>query len=316
MELSIVIINWNSHAYLRECLKSLGGKDDDLTWEIIVIDNASFDGSAQIVATEFPGVKFIQCERNLGFSGGNNQAARQAKGDLLLFLNPDTLVESDAPVQLAKAMRQLPEAGAVGARLLNTDRTLQTSCIQSFPTIINQILDSDLLRGWFPRSKLWGMAALFEASKEPLPVEAVSGACLMIKREIFERVGGFNEHYFMYSEDIDLCFKTHHAGFKNYYVPTASVIHHGGGSSRKARSAFSNVMLRESVYRFMRLHQGRVSAVLFRACLGVSALVRLPVAISVWLFQKSIGSETDAPVGKWFSILRWSCGLESWAAKQ
>ena len=316
MDLSVIIINWNSKDYLRECLKSIIAAIGDLKCEILVIDNASQDGSAQMVAAEFPRVCFIQSDRNLGFSGGNNRAARQARGGLLLFLNPDTVIEGDALMILVQTLRRCPDGAIAGARLLNRDRTLQISCVQSFPTIMNQMLGSDLLYRWFPRSSLWGMAALFEDSKEPKPVEAVSGACLVIKREIFERVGGFDEHYFMYSEDIDLCFKIHQAGFKSYYVPTASVIHYGGGSSQKAPSSFSNVMLRESVYRFMRLHQGRAAAVFFRLFIGVSALFRLPVAIIVWLFQKSIGSKTDAPVRKWISILRWSCGLEAWAAKQ
>jgi len=316
MDLSIIIINWNSKAYLRECLKSLAGSANILECEILVIDNASYDGSALMVATEFPRVTFIQSDRNLGFSGGNNRAARQAKGDFLLFLNPDTVGEGDALVKLVQTLRRLPDAGIVGARLLNSDRTLQTSCVQSFPTVVNQVLDCELLRRCFPRSSLWGMAALFGDSLEPVPVEAISGACLMIKREVFERLGGFDERYFMYSEDIDLGFKVHQAGYKCYYMPTATVIHHGGGCSRNARSAFSNVMIRESVYRFMRLHRGRLAAGCFRLSIGISALLRLPVAMAIWLVRKEPGLNAAASVRKWISIFRWSLGMESWSAKQ
>jgi GT2 family glycosyltransferase len=219
-------------------------------------------------------------------------------------------------VKLVQALRHLPDAGIVGARLLNGDRTLQTSCVQSFPTVVNQVMDCELLRRWFPRSSLWGMAALFDDSLEPVPVEAISGACLMIKREIFERLGGFDERYFMYSEDIDLGFKVHQAGYKCYYVPPATVIHYGGGSSQNARSAFSSVMIRESVYRFMRLHRGRLAAGCFRLSIGISALLRLPVAMAIWLVRKETGLETNAPVRKWISIFRWSCGMEPWAARQ
>ena len=316
MDLSIIIINWNSCAYLRECLKSLGGNGNDLMQEILVIDNASHDGSAQMVAAEFPCVTFIQSDRNLGFSGGNNCAERQAKGDFLLFLNPDTIVEGDALGKLVQTLRWLPDAGIVGARLLNGDRTLQTSCVQSFPTVINQVLDCELLRRWFPCSSLWGMAALFGDSLEPVPVEAISGACLMIKREVFERLGGFDERYFMYSEDIDLGFKVHQAGYKCYHVPAATVIHHGGGCSRNARSAFSNVMIRESVYRFMHLHRGRLAAGCFRLSIGISALLRLPVVMAIWLVRKETGLNAATSVRKWISIFRWSLGMESWSAKQ
>lgn len=316
MDLSIIIINWNSKDYLRECLNSLNRSTSALDQEVVVVDNASRDGSAQMVAAEFPQVEFIQSETNLGFSGANNRAARQAKGDCLLFLNPDTLVEGNALVNLVEALRRLPDAGIVGARLLNSDRTLQTSCVQSFPTVINQILDCNLLRRCFPRSRLWGMAALFDASPEPKAVDAISGACLMIKRELFERLGGFDERYFMYSEDIDLAFKVRQAACKCYYVPTTTVIHHGGGSSQIARSAFSNVMLRESVYRFMLLHRGRLGAGCFRFCTGASALFRLPVVATIWLFRKRNGLDAKAPVSKWTSIFRWSLGMEPWAARQ
>jgi GT2 family glycosyltransferase len=316
MDLSIIIINWNSKDYLRECLKSVIAGAGGLETEILVIDNASHDGSAQMVAAEFPGVKFIQSDRNLGFSGGNNRAARQARGDLLLFLNPDTVVAGDALLKLVQSLRQLPDAGIVGARLLNSDRTLQTSCIQSFPTVANQVLDCELFRHWFPRSALWGMAALFNDSTEPAPVDAISGACLMIKRNLFEQLKGFDERYFMYSEDIDLCFRALRAGHKCWYVPEATVIHHGGGSSQKARSAVSNVMLRESVYRFMSLHWGRLRAGCFRLVIGLSALVRLPLAVAMRPFSRSSRSGGQSPVHKWYSILRWSLGMESWAAKE
>jgi N-acetylglucosaminyl-diphospho-decaprenol L-rhamnosyltransferase len=314
MILSIVIINWNSKDYLRECLNSIVQGTKHLDYEILVIDNASHDGSAQMVAAEYSSVKFIQSERNLGFSGGNNCAAQRATGDFLLFLNPDTMVEGDALVELVEALRHQPDAAIAGARLLNSDRTLQTSCVQSFPTVANQFLDCEWLRRRFPRSSLWGMMALFDDPREPVPVDAVSGACLMIRREMFKRVGGFDESYFMYSEDIDLCFKVHQAGSRIVYVHDATVIHHGGGSSRQSRNAFSNVMLRESVYRFFRQHRGRYVANSFRFFIGLDAMLRLPVATAHWLLSR--GTAAKAPVTKWISIFRWSVGLESWSARQ
>ena len=260
MEVSIIIINWNSKAYLRSCLNSLQEHTRDIQFEVLVVDNASFDGCGGCWRAEFPGVCFIQSDENLGFSRGNNLAARSARGNTLLFLNPDTELSRPAIEKLYRALMSLPNAGAVGPRLLNSDGTLQTSCIQSFPTVVNQLVDSEALRGLFPRSRLWGMSALFKAGDEPAAVEGISGACLMVKRDVFERVGGFDDRYFMYAEDIDLSFKIHQAGRGLYYIPDAQVVHHGGGSSQSARSAFSVVMMRESVYRFLRFRRGRVSA--------------------------------------------------------
>jgi len=316
MDLSVIIINWNSKNFLEDCLASLQRSAQDVVHEVLVVDNASYDGSEQLLATEFPRVKYIQSERNLGFAGANNIAARRAKGDLLLFLNPDTVMEGDAIRQLVDALRRLPGAGIAAPRLLNTDRTLQTSCIQSFPTVLNQALDCDWLRRWFPQSSWWGNAALFNGSAEPVAVEAVSGACLMIKRELFERLKGFDDRYFMYSEDIDLAFKCGQAGFKCYHVPAAIIIHHGGGSSQNASGAFSNVMIRESVYRFMRQHRGRLRAQCFRVVIGISALVRLPLAASLCCFRQGAGGRARARVSKWVSVIRWSLGMESWAARQ
>jgi GT2 family glycosyltransferase len=313
MDLSIIIINWNSKGYLRECLLSLARSPGNVTTEILVIDNASHDGVAQMLAAEFPCVTFMQSERNLGFSGGNNRAAHQATGDFLLFLNPDTLVEGDALIRLVETLRHRPDAGMVGARLLNTDRTLQTSCILSFPTLFNQLLDCEFLRRRFPRSGLWGMAPLFGDSPEPAPVEAISGACMMIRRELFTRLEGFDERYFMYAEDVDLSYKVHEAGFKCYYMSKASVIHHGGGSSEKARSTFSSVMMRESVYRFLKHKRGWSSAVLYRIGLALSSVFRIASTVAAQLFKGQWPSFKNPVTNKWSAILRWSIGTEMWS---
>ena len=200
---------------------------------------------------------FVQSKVNVGFARANNLGVRHAKGHNLLFLNPDTeFVENSLDVLLGH-LATLPQAGALGCKLLNSDRSVQTSCIQSFPTVVNQILDSDFLRRRFPRSRLWGMAPLHSERLSPSQVEVISGACLLMKREVFERVGGFSETYFMYGEDLDLCFKIQQAGFHNYYVPDTSIIHYGGGSTRQSVSNFSAVMMRESVFRFFSANRGR-----------------------------------------------------------
>ena len=131
---------------------------------------------------------------------------------LCLFLNPDTELVGPAINVLFDHLRALPDAGAVGCKLLNSDGTVQTSCIQSIPTILNQVLDSEASRAKWPRSLLWGMAPLFSASENPEEVEAITGACVMLKREVFEEVGLFSEDYFMYAEDIDLSYKIRKAG--------------------------------------------------------------------------------------------------------
>ncbi len=215
MDLSIIIVNWNSADYLKTCLNSLYVNNAGVVSEIIVIDNASFDKCHSIITNEFPGVHFIQSHQNLGFAKANNLGAEQAHGDFLLFLNPDTEILGNAISEMLSAIRKLPLAGVIGCKLLNTDMTLQNSCIQPFPTILNQSLDSDILLRRFPGFSIWGPVPHLLNQLGPSEVQAISGACMMIRKEIFTEIGGFSTDYFMYTEDIDLCYRVRSAGYIN-----------------------------------------------------------------------------------------------------
>src|SRR4029077_17383442 len=204
LDLSIIVVNWNSAEFVRRCVGSIRDHTAGLTYEILVIDNASFDGCDTVLKQYAPDATYIQSIDNSGFARANNRAFRASRGSSLLFLNPDTEIVGSAIYLLYRALQHLPRAGAVGARLLNSDRSLQKSCIQSFPTILNQALDSEYFRRKWPASVLWGTKPLLHDNREAAEVEAISGACLMIKRDVFERVGEFTEDYFMYAEDIDL----------------------------------------------------------------------------------------------------------------
>jgi GT2 family glycosyltransferase len=308
MELSIIIVNWNSKDYLRQCLASLQRETPDLTAEIVVIDSASYDGAGEMLQKEFPAVRFIQSDKNLGFARANNAAFAASQGKYVLFLNPDTEVVGRALPDLLAALKTLPQAGAVGGKLLNTDGSVQTSCIQSVPTILNQLLDSEFLRARWPKSGLWGMAALFSNDPKPQPVEAISGACVMLKREVFEQVGRFSEDYFMYAEDIDLSAKVARAGWRNYYVPNAVVVHHGGGSSAGAVSQFSTVMMREAIWRFLRKTRGTVYGFGYRLTTLLAALVRLLFLALLFPVQvlRRRRENWQASFQKWRAVLRWS----------
>jgi len=315
MDVSIIIVNWNSKEYVRKCVQSIYANTTGVTFEIIVADGASYDGCGEMIAAEFPKVRFIQCQKNLGFARANNLAFAQSRGNAVLFLNPDTEVVGNALERLFETLNQTSDSGMAGARLLNSDGTVQMSCIQSFPTVWNQMLDADVLRRIFPRSGLWGTGPLSDGVKSPSLVEVISGACMMIKHSVFRQVSGFDERYFMYSEDLDLCYRVRKAGFGCLYVPDAQIVHHGGGSSNVAPGMFSTVMIRQSVFRFMTYHRGRVSAWGYRVVMGISSLIRLPlIAVVNAVSGKKIYS--GASFRKWIFILRWSVGLESWAAKK
>jgi N-acetylglucosaminyl-diphospho-decaprenol L-rhamnosyltransferase len=313
MDLSIIIVNWNSAALLKQCLTSVFWHTRHISFEVVVIDSGSYDGCDTMLARDFPLVHFIQSRQNLGFARANNRALQDSTGDHVLFLNPDTQLVGTAINLMLAQIASRPGAGAVGCRLLNSDGTVQTSCIQSYPTLLNQLLDSNVLRAVWPKSRLWGMAPLFEASCGAEPVEAISGACLLVRRDAYERVGRFNEEYFMYAEDIDLCYRLNQAGYTNYYVPEASVIHHGGSSSEHATSDFAAVMMPEAIWKFLRKTRGRLYGAAYRAGMLVSAVTRVTVLallLAVRWFSTRRG-RLKSSFAKWCAVLRWSLNAEA-----
>jgi GT2 family glycosyltransferase len=314
VDLSIVVVNWNSKDYLRSCLASIFANTSGLEYEIIVVDSASFDGCEEMLQQFYPHVRFIQSEENVGFARANNLGAKEARGHVLLFLNPDTEVHGGAIADLYCRISELERVGVIGCRLLNSDGSLQTSCVQPIPTIFNQVLDAELLQRWFPKIGFWTSARMFEGMVAAVPVEAVSGACMMMLRDVFDRVRGFSTDYFMYAEDVDLCWKTRAAGFANYYVPEAEIVHHGGGSTQRGRSKFADVMIPESVSRLLRKTRGNAYSRCYRLALSGSAIVRM-VLLVLWFPADLIKHRTrewSVTFNKWLAVLRWGLGLENW----
>jgi GT2 family glycosyltransferase len=311
-ELSIIIVNYKSRNYLDPCLASIRACPPSVSHEVIVVDNASYDGSKEMIEARYPGTIYIQSEANLGFAKANNLAARTATGRVYLFLNPDTLVLGTALETLYEALLAVPGAGIAGPVLLNSDMTLQTSCIQAFPTIANQLADSECLRRMFPNSSLWGFSHALKPENHPSEVEVISGACLMVRKEVFEKVGGFSEDYFMYYEDTDLCYKIRRKGWKNIFVPQAKVVHHGGGSSKVSGSVFSDVMMAESMWRYFNKNKGRLYGVTGRFAFGAGAMARLLILSLAWVARgKGEGRMgLERSFEKWRALLRWSFGLE------
>ena len=313
MELSIIIVNWNSREYLGKCIASILENTHGIGFEIVVIDNASFDGSREMILERYPQVRFIQGDTNLGFAKANNTAFHRSCGRNVLFLNPDTEIVGPAVTLLFEYLQKLPNAGTVGCKLLNADGTIQTSCILPFPTILNQTLDSEVLRVFWPTSSLWGNAPLFGAQDGPGEVEAISGACVMLKRSVFEKVGFFSEEYFMYAEDIDLCYKVRQAGCKNYYVPDATIVHYGGGSTQNRQSDFSVVTMRKSTWWFLRKTRGNIYGLTYRISTLISAVGRMAILVIFLplLIIRHGGKSWNSSFRKWRAILAWSLGVES-----
>jgi hypothetical protein len=319
MDLSVIIVNWKSVAFTRQCLASIYANAQGLNVEVIVVDNASYDGCEEMVKLEFPQAIFLQSDHNLGFAGANNLAFTRSQGRNLLFLNPDTEIQGAALQTLVSSLESIPQAGMVGARLLNSDFTLQTTCVVALPSILNQALSSNYLRKTFPKWRIWGMRPLFAAGKVPLPAEAISGACMVAKREAIAQVGAFSTDYFMYSEDMDLCVKIAKAGWRIYYVPEARIVHHAAGSSSsREESNFSSIMLRESLTRFMELHRGHWYAIVYRcstAFIAACRILLLVAALPIVIHPRGYHFLSRA-FSKWCGVLAWCLGLTQWVTEQ
>jgi GT2 family glycosyltransferase len=219
---------------------------------------------------------------------------------------------------MVQVLDETPTAGIVGPKLLNSDHSIQTSCIRSFPTLTNEALDTEYLRQKFPRSRLWGTGPLFADARVPMAVDAVSGAALMARREAFARAGLFSTAYFMYAEDLDLCLKLRRAGQTNYFIPDATILHHGGQSTESCDDRnFADVVMRESRLRFFRNRMGALYAAGYKTTTSVVALIRLILLSGLWLLPGGPERRNSArrSFRKWNRILRWSIGMERWAGR-
>ena len=305
-KLTILLVNWRSKDYLRRCLQTVHATCGELTPQIVVVDGGSFDGCGEMLASEFPEVEFVQSPANIGFGRCNNLGFERARGDLLLLLNPDTELRPESVQRLVTELERRPDAGIVAPRLLNTDGSLQVHCVRALPTPLNRALDSDLLRRLLPNSRLWGVGEAFRASA-PVVVEAVSGACMLLRSEVFRRVGGFSPEFFMYGEDMDLCAKVGRLGLKVVHAPDAVVVHHGGGSSQGQVSQFSTEKMREAWETYFRLNHGAITVGCYRLLQGLSAATRLmllcPAATLGGIQPRQTARQS---MRKWWHVVRWS----------
>ena len=277
VDLSIVIVNWNTRDLLVQCLHSIQHDrlaQQRLTLEVIVVDNGSGDGSVQVVRRQFPEVRVMENLKNAGFARANNQAIAASRGRYILLLNSDTRVIRGALSSLLEFMEDHPDAGGAGARVLNPDGTLQVSCFP-FPTLSREfwyLLHLDLV---------WPYAEYRMARWEQDTarfVDVLLGACLMLRRESLGQVGSLDEDFFMYSEEVDLCYRLHKAGWRLYWVPEAEVVHYGGQSTKQAAEEMFLQLYRSKVM-FFRKHYGNRWANLYKAILFISSLPRVALAL-------------------------------------
>ncbi|NDJ36965.1 MAG: glycosyltransferase family 2 protein [Chloroflexi bacterium] len=272
MSLSIIIVSWNVRDLLRDCLASVY-REAVPGMEVIVVDSGSADGSAAMVHEEFAQVRLIALEENVGFSRGNNIGIEAASGDMLLLLNPDTVVVEGALTALVATMNAHPEAGVVGPMLLNEDGSVQPSR-RRFPTLWTAFFESTWLQKHAPRRVLDHYYVRDRSDDEAQPVDWVQGAAFVVRRAAVEAAGLLDEGYFMYSEEMDWQKRIREAGWDVHYAPAARIVHFGGKSSDQVR-AQRDIYFHTSKIRYFRLHHGAFAAGVLRLFLLASYVHQL-----------------------------------------
>ena len=270
MNLSIVIVNWNTKDLVCQCLDTIIENPPSGDYDIWVVDNASSDGSAEVVQKRFPQVNLIDNDKNIGFASANNLALERCQGNYILLLNPDTKVLPEALNHLSAFLDTHPKAGAAGARLLFPDRTFQTSCYP-FPTLSKELwrllhLDSLFTYGVYQQNQ-WDQT---EARK----VDVIQGAAFLVRKEVLDQVGYFDPDYFMYTEEVDLCYRIHQAGWSLYWVPQSEIIHYEGQSTKQIPVDMF-IHLYKSKLLFFRKNHGNLTGFIYKLILGLTALPRL-----------------------------------------
>jgi GT2 family glycosyltransferase len=267
MDLSISIVSWNTRDLLDQCLKSVFETTHGIEFEVIVVDNASSDGTVEMIRTNYPDVRVIANSGNAGFSRANNQAYEVSRGRRFMLLNPDTVCREDALAGLVRFLDQNPTVGAAGPLVLNANGTLQPSWAR-FPTLANEAL------GRLDR-RIAGSEGCPETADEtrslgPFRVDWIGGCAMMVRRGCVQAIGPMDESLFMYCEETDWCLRLHKAGWEVWVVPSAEIMHIGGQSSMQVGDGAS-AQLRKSKVAFMRKHNGQLRGALLRAALGIRA---------------------------------------------
>jgi N-acetylglucosaminyl-diphospho-decaprenol L-rhamnosyltransferase len=262
-QLSIIIVSWNVRELLRACLASLPCEA-----EVIVVDNASSDGSAAMVASAFPHVRLLANAENRGFTGGNNDGLKLAGQPFVLFLNPDTVVQGDALDRMLAYLQSHPGVGVAGPQLRYGDGSLQSSR-RRFPTLAMALFESTPLAWHWPAGRNpW--ARRYHMDDVPADrtreVDWLVGAALLTRQEVLAQVGGFDEGYFMYSEELDWQRRVKRAGWKVAFLPEAVIVHYEGKSSEQATAA-RHIRFNASKVRYFRKHRGRMEAEVLRLSL-------------------------------------------------
>jgi O-antigen biosynthesis protein len=312
MDLSVIIVNYNVKYFLENTIRSVKESVKGLSYEIIIIDNASRDGSMEHVLSKFNDLNYIYNESNLGFAKANNQGLRIAKGDFLLILNPDTIVKEMSVNYLIDYMKKNPKTGLATCKIIGPEGTLDASCHRSFPTIWNSFCHLSGLSSIFPNSKLFASYNLLYLDDDRITeVDAVSGSFMLVRRELIDKGVLMPEDYFMYGEDIDFCYQIKKQGYKIEYVPIADVIHYRGQSSKKDKIKLRKYFF-DSMKIFVKKNYTSKYSFFFKFILDIAIMFSFLISIGKIIFRKYLLPIIDILsycAGLWIAVLSYKPAL-------
>ncbi len=263
-DLVISIVSYNSLSFLKECLDSILENPPEKDYQIIVVDNASSDGTVGFIRRNYPGITLIANNKNIGFAAANNKAIKKSNSKYVLLINSDCIVYKNSLDGLINFMEENPEAGATGPKIVNSDGTIQLSC-RRFPSMFNAAAHT-ILGDIFPRNPFSRKYKLADICRnKPLKVDWVSGSCMIIRKEALEDTGFLDERYFMYVEDLDICYRMRQKKWEVYYYPDAEVMHHTAGSAGSGRlgKIKSSFRMQKSVFYFFWKNYRRSLKIIF-----------------------------------------------------
>lgn len=293
MDASIIIVNWNTKELLHNCLESIYDRAGEVDCEIIVVDNASSDGSVDIVKKQFPQVIFIENNENRGFATANNQGIRIARGRYILLLNSDTIVCDAGIEKTVQYADKRPEAAVIGCQVWENSETIQMTCFR-FPSILALFSETFALNKIFKKNRFFGRERMLWWGRDTeRQVEVVSGMFMLVRREAIDEVGLMDESYFLYCEEADWCYRFSKAGWKILFWPGAKIIHVDGGSHSSKQVALEmHVQQHKSLLIFFRKHYGLMSFLLARLLLSLSSACRCAVWTVATIFKQLLGKDT------------------------
>ncbi|AZK48901.1 glycosyltransferase family 2 protein [Paenibacillus lentus] len=234
MDLSIIIVNYNTCRLTLDCLQSVFDSETAYQYEVFVVDNASVDGSVEAISRDFPQVQLIVNQENTGFAKANNQGMEAARGRYVLLLNSDTIVQPDTLQTMVALMDERPDLGASGCKIILPDGSLDKACRRGFPTPSASFYYAFGFSRLFPNTPRFNQYQLgYLDPNEAYPVDCLMGAFMLVRREVIEQIGGLDETFFMYGEDVDWCYRIKEAGWGIQYEPATYIVHYKGASSRR-----------------------------------------------------------------------------------